>query len=623
MKTKNSNLMLKALFVGGLLSLTTACKVEDEDLLGEANNPTTAEVFIDGFSSTLDYHPYANAVATAFEVDNEVTHNNSAASMRFDIPNSGYFGGAFQTSVPRNLSGYNVLTFWAKATEANSITSISLGENWAGDTYKTTLSNLQLSTTWKKYYIPIPDASKLTSETGMISLAASPVNSKGWTFWLDDAKFENLGTISQAQPMILNGANQVFNDTYIGFTTKISSGFSETFSLPDGTTESVDLPISYYTFESSNTDVATVATDGTITVKGAGTAVITAKVNGVTAKGSLTINSKGAFVHAPAPTYDASSVISIFSDKYTNISGVNTNPYWGGQGTKSADFVVDGDHVLNYYDFKYVGTTMPLVDASAMTSAHLDIYVPTGSSTSASLRVTIRDFGANGADDGGNVDDTNISKVIPSSQLIPGQWNSIEIPMRGKTRSNIGLILYDNGSNISNFWVDNIYFHDEAVKTTLLDFEDGVNMIPFQNGATSENITNPHNTTGNTSSKVLKFTKVVGCEWYSGVAYVTPPASPIVDLSKGAVFSVKIWSPKAGINVRLSIEDGNGTPPDAGDIKVLTKANEWVTLTYDLTSKVGSSTKFAKVVVFPDFDASNQVPVATEAVYYIDDIKQQ
>ena len=45
------------------------------------------------------------------------------ASMRFDVPNvndadGAYAGGAFFTTVGRDLSGYDALTFWAKSVQS-------------------------------------------------------------------------------------------------------------------------------------------------------------------------------------------------------------------------------------------------------------------------------------------------------------------------------------------------------------------------------------------------------------------------------------------------------------------------------------------------------------------------
>ena len=73
---------------------------------------------------------------------------------------------------------------------------------------------MQLTTDWKKYVIPISDPSKLTQEKGLFLFSAGGLdiidnipngNEIGWTFWMDEIRFEKLGNIGQSRPMIFNG----------------------------------------------------------------------------------------------------------------------------------------------------------------------------------------------------------------------------------------------------------------------------------------------------------------------------------------------------------------------------------------------------------------------------------
>ena len=102
-------------------------------------------------------------------------------------------------------------------------------------------------------------------------------------------------------------------------------------------------------------------------------------------------------------------------------------------------------------------------------------------------------------------------------------------------------------------------------------------------------------------------------------------STPIIDLVNGTTFTLKICAPKAGINVRVKIEDmdasGIGNPPFYVD-QTITTANEWVTLTFDFGSQVDPSHTYKRIAIFPDFDDTNQVPVQRGATYLIDDITQ-
>jgi hypothetical protein len=153
-------------------------------------------------------------------------------------------------------------------------------------------------------------------------------------------------------------------------------------------------------------------------------------------------------------------------------------------------------------------------------------------------------------------------------------------------------------------------------------------MLPFRafdNGATIEKVANS-NLNGNHSASVLEFNKVMNSAWYSGFVFDDMlTATPIIDLVNGTIFTLKICSPKAGVNVRVKMEDmdasGAGNPSFYVDQTIAT-ANEWVTLTFDFGSQVDSAYTFKRIAIFPDFDDTNQVPVEKGAMYLIDDITQ-
>ena len=56
---------------------------------------------------------------------------------------------------------------------------------------------------------------KLIAERGMFWYAEGPENGKGYTFWIDELKFEKLGTIAQPKPAIFKGVD-VNENSFIG-----------------------------------------------------------------------------------------------------------------------------------------------------------------------------------------------------------------------------------------------------------------------------------------------------------------------------------------------------------------------------------------------------------------------
>jgi hypothetical protein len=374
----------------------------------------------------------------------------------------------------RDLSGYDALTFWAKASQGAVVGEFGFGEDFFPNKYITTIKNVSIGTAWKKYIIPIPDASKLVQERGMFRYAAGSqaTNNLGYTFWIDELKFEKLGTIGQARPSIANGVNRTIN-SFIGITIPLAD-LKETFNLPNGLDQVVYPAPAYFVFKSSVPSVATVNEKGQITVLASGTTVITANIGGVldtatnefvggiNAIDSITINSQGVFTLAPTPTLDPSRVLSIFSDTYTNVPVAYYNGFWlPGSTTGSADFSVNGNNILNYTTFNYVGiaTSNPTLNCSAMTRVHFNMYVPSVPSNFDFL-ISIEDWGANQVDNGG--DDTRQQIFVPRSQVQPNTWITVDAPLTLTNRNNIGLIIMENinGSSLTNFYMDNIYFYN-------------------------------------------------------------------------------------------------------------------------------------------------------------------
>jgi len=444
--------------------LAVGCQRDISDL-EQAEYSKNPDVFIDAFSSGLNYSSFGSADPKAFDVDTQVKYSGTT-SMKFAVPDYGspegsYAGGTFYTTVPRDLSDYNALTFWIKATQPANIDVLGFGNDLGENKYQTSISGLAVNTNWKKVILPIADPSKLKTEKGMFFYSEGPENNKGYTFWIDEVKFEKLGTVQYQSASILNGEDQTVT-SFVGVNHKID-GISATFSLPNGSTQAVNLTSYYYNFSSSDPSVATVDNLGNVNTVGPGSAVITATLGSNLATGSLTINSTGNYVHAPTPTLDASKVISLFSDAYTNVPVDYYNGYWEPyQTTQSADFVVSNDHVLNYTNFNFVGIQMssPTVNATSMTHLHLDIYLPKALQSGASFKIQVGDFGADGVYGGTDDKTGEITYTAPTLQGL--NWVSLDIPLSSlsglTTRAHIGQVIFV-GTNIPSFYADNIYFH--------------------------------------------------------------------------------------------------------------------------------------------------------------------
>lgn len=471
MKNRKINYLRNSLLFGLIILINISCERDLSDEASNATFPKTAEVFIDApvAMGSDFYFPYGGSKPTAWSVDSQVSYRGTA-SMRFDVPNANdpegsYAGAIFRTEgAGRDLTGYDALTFYVKASQGVNIAEFGFGEDFFPNKYIATIINVSVGTNWQKVIIPIPDASKLVKERGMFRYAAGTqgTNSLGYTFWIDDLKFEKLGTILPLSASIMNGTN-VTRTTFVGVTSTVT-GVISTFNMPNGINQSVSVAPAYLNFVSSNPSVATVNDAGVVTPIAAGTATITATFNGQPTTGSLIINCTGTYINAPTPTLNPANVISIFSDAYTNVPVEYYNGYWQPwQTTVSNDFSVLGDNVLNYTNFNFVGIEFdgPTVNATSMTHFHMDAFIPGPIAPGRQLRVIVVDFGADGVFGGG--DDTRHSTTFTAPTLVSQNWIPIEIPFSAMpgllSRTNLAQIILEGGDN-SILYVDNVYFHN-------------------------------------------------------------------------------------------------------------------------------------------------------------------
>jgi hypothetical protein len=480
MKNRKINYLKKTILFGLVLVIGISCQRDLSDEAQLSTYPKTAEIFIDapiGLGSNF-YFPYGGSKATAWSVDSQVSYKGNA-SMRFDVPNANdpegnYAGGIFRIDgAGRDLTGYDALTFWVKGSQGVEVSEFGFGEDFFPNKYIATITNVSVGTNWQKVIIPIPDASKLIQEKGMFRYAAGTqgTGGLGYTIWVDELKFEKLGTLAHPMPKILNGVNST-EQTFIGSVNTLN-GLSQTFNLASGINQTVVTSPSYFVFTSSDPSVATVSELGVVNVIGTGSTVITAKLAGIQAAGSLTINSLGVFTPAPTPTRDPSNVISIFSDAYTNVPVEYYNGYYAPYQTTQGqnDININGDNIIRYTQLNFVGTqfSQPTVNGSQMTHFHVDIQVQEPIDPSDYIKIQIGDFGNNAVFGGG--DDTNGVRNLPSSTFTNGSWVSLDLPLSTFTgltnKAHLAQILFISDATISKILVDNMYFYSVPTAPTV------------------------------------------------------------------------------------------------------------------------------------------------------------
>ncbi len=455
------------ILLGCLLIIMVSCEREPTENVEFAQFPQNGDVFIDAFSAGLDFFPFVDAGADpmAFSVVTDEVFSGETA-MRFDVPvfGNGFVGATFNTTAARNLTGFDALTFYARASQAASIDAIGFGiSGETNNRFLVTLNELGVSTRWEKYVIPIPDASKLIGETGLFWLAEGASfegDEGGYSLFFDEIRFERLGTIAQPRPTIFDG-QEITEQSFTGSSLSVT-GLTQTFNLGTGENLTVMAAPAYFDFSSSDLSVAIVNELGEISVVGEGTAQISAQLAGVAATGGLELVSGGGLEPAPTPTLPQASVSSIFSDAYTNATESNFTPGFGGSTTETTMTSANGDAVLSYANNNFTGILFEnTVDGSDRTFLHVDVFAQ---EPGVEIVIQIRDVGANQmieSDNNGNpiVDDRDFRFTVNS--LAVGDWTSFDIPLEGDLatqKNNLGALILVGGPN---FLLDNIYFFTE------------------------------------------------------------------------------------------------------------------------------------------------------------------
>lgn len=459
---------IKLSLLAAVIIVHSGCERKKSDDAILPSFATTGEIFTDNFIGLGSnfYFPFADAKPDVFSVDMKEGYQSNA-SIRIDVPNNTDPGGTYAGAIfrvdgaGRDLSGYDALTFYVKASTGIKLGEAGFGLNYLGDKNRVSTSNVNVGTNWSKVIIPIPDPFKLTNERGVFWFSAGTQGTagSGYALWFDEVKFERLGTVGKPNSTILNGSTNTVK-TFIGASINLT-GLGHVYNLVNGTDIVVTSSAAYYDFKSSNPAVASVNDSGIVKVITTGTAEITATVNGVPAKGKLIIESKGDFPGAPVPTRPQSDVKSIFSDAYTIETPSNFTPAFGGSTTSTEVLTTSKGEVLQYTNNNYTGIMFANpVDASGLGFLHIDAYVENAAT---SIGIQIRDIGGN------KLIETDVNTGFPIGDdkdnrsniagFQSGVWKSFDIPLNGNIlnqKNNLGAIIIVGGAL---FYLDNIYFY--------------------------------------------------------------------------------------------------------------------------------------------------------------------
>ena len=387
-------------------------------------------------------------------------------SLKFVVTGAaGYSGGAFVAATPRDLTSFNALTFWAKASTTNTLNVTGIGNDAAGgEGYSAENLTVPLTGTWTKYVIPMPRPAKATAVAGLFHLADG---NKNYTIWLNDIQYENLGAGEVGAPTGATVNLPATQSIAVGGTFQIAyQPNTVSFALPvlPNAGRLTNVGFLWYTLTSSAPAKATVSTLGLVTGVAAGTANVTAALGSIAVTGQLAVTVTGGggattpTTTAAAPTHPAGNVISMYnsSGTYTNVPIDTWATVWGNPNSVIA-FAIGSATVKEYVAMSFVGVEFfnPKINATGFTNFHVDVWTPNGTR----MGVKLVNFGA-------STQEAEVQIVAPT--ITTGTWVSIDIPLSSFTALNGSLtfeslaqLLFTNNNPTvegATFFIDNVYF---------------------------------------------------------------------------------------------------------------------------------------------------------------------
>jgi hypothetical protein len=178
---------------------------------------------------------------------------------------------------------------------------------------------------------------------------------------------------------------------------------------------------------------------------------------------------------APTPTRAVANVISLFSNAYTNRTVETWSAGWDNADVTDTLITNNDTKIYSKLDFAGIEFKTPVIDATAMTHFHIDVW----NQNSTKFNIKLVDFGANGIFQGVPNDDTEHELSFTPTL---GSWVSYDLPLSNFTnmtaRAHLAQLILV-GSN-SKVYVDNIYFYKETV-SKVVSVVSGKSLLTLKN----------------------------------------------------------------------------------------------------------------------------------------------
>lgn len=418
----------------------------------EAND--VISIFSDTYTNinVTDYNPgwgQSGSVSTNFDPGD--------GNQAMVYSNFNYQGTEFDAT-DMSAMEYLHLDIWVASDDTNTYQVTPIG---SGETL------VDISTTpgsWSSVDIPV---TSFTAVNFSSVIQMKFAGGTGESIYLDNIYFWK-------EPTVV-GTDATLSDLTVDGATISGFGASTSYTVPivEGTTTIPQITAATTT----DTSASAVITQATA-IPGDATVVVTA-ADGTT----TTTYTVSFFIGMPAaapsaPTRDAASVISIYSDAYTSVA-TNMNPGWGQSGSVNIAYDTgDGNNLLVYSNFNYQGTEIASSDISNMDYLHIDIWVAANDTRT----VKVSPIGG--------------GETLVAVATTPGAWNSVDIPVSSftgvTTPEAVTQLKFDgqfaadgvtaDPAVRSDIYLDNIYFFSGTL--SIDDFDSSFSLYPNPAGNT-------------------------------------------------------------------------------------------------------------------------------------------
>ncbi|MBK9034469.1 MAG: hypothetical protein IPL61_24915 [Myxococcales bacterium] len=599
-------------------------------------------VFADDYAAGVGYQAFAQSKLDA-AVRDTTEHYVGSASLGYRVPTPGepgagefnFSGGAFTSDRARDLSRYTALTFYAKASRPVAVGAIGIGNDNTGTSrFQTETSDLALTAEWARYVLPIPAPSKMTTERGLFWLAAGAAGMPptGYQIWFDEIQFEDLDAATWNPRPTLTPTNAGLD---VGATAQID-GTAATYTI-DGADIRVGVLPATFDYTGSDPAVATVSAGGVITATGNGTATISATLAGVAVPETIAVT-------VPAPELTQMDLPVTF-DSATVDYGL-----LGFGGAEDSSIVIDPAGGPNRVARVVRSATAEVFAGTTLTAPAMLGFANKVPFTATETSMTVRVFtpAANipvrlKVEDHAN---SGVSVETEARTTMANTWETLTFNFANQVVGTAALnlastydkatVFFDFGAGGATVGARTYYFDDVAFgggTTTMLQMDLPVTfdaadvqygLLGFGGAEDSTIVVDPAGGT----NQVARVLKGATAELWAGTTLTADGTNGFatrIPFAAGATsLTVRVWSPDAGIPVRLKVED-HGDPTVSVETEATTTvANAWETLTFDFanqatgTAALNLASTYDKASIFFNFGTTGAT--AGAKTYYFDDV---